>query len=385
MKNKPSVVVFLNSFWAGQAGISGGDQIVVQLLKQQRDRFDRVVVVTSAAGQHLLEGVASDLTFVRTDSDGDCLGLFPSYVLRTWRALLRLRTLRQVDVLFTASDFFPDVVPSRVLQALRGGPRWLQCVFHVYPDWRTRPGSKLRSFVAQWLQRLSFRLIRRADGVLVINTQVGDHLAGLGIRQDRIGLQYLGINLDEIASARSDDPRGYDGVFLARLAPSKGIFDLPRIWAKVVARQPGLRLGIIGGGGEPIREELRQACRQAGVADTVELLGFLPNEAAFAILKRSRVFLFPSHEEGFGLAIAEAMACGLPAVAWDLSVYREIFGETIRTAREGDINVFSDHVGGALNASASEREAGREFVRRYSWPESTRRIADQITASAARG
>ena len=65
---------------------------------------------------------------------------------------------------------------------------------------------------------------------------------------------------------------------------------------------------------------------------------------ALGIVKSSKVFVFPSHEEGWGIAICEAMACGLPVVAYDLPVYREIFKQGIATVPLKDFKRFSEEV-----------------------------------------
>ena len=39
-----------------------------------------------------------------------------------------------------------DVIPAFLLKVIRPRIRWIQCVFHIYPDWRVRPGSKIKNF-----------------------------------------------------------------------------------------------------------------------------------------------------------------------------------------------------------------------------------------------
>ena len=65
---------------------------------------------------------------------------------------------------------------------------------------------------------------------------------------------------------------------------------------------------------------------------------------ALSIMKSCRVFVFPSHEEGWGIAISEAMACGLPVIAFDLPVYRFIFGDVIETVPMKDFESFSEKI-----------------------------------------
>jgi glycosyltransferase involved in cell wall biosynthesis len=381
--NRPKLLIFLNSFWSYGSGISGGDQIIVQFLKKQASTFENVTVVTSKGGAELLRSAAPQASFVETSVLKDRLGLFPSYLLRTLMAIARIRRLWNADVILTGSDFFPDVVPSWILRKLKRSMRWTQFVFHVYPDWRKRPGSKLKSMVAQTLQRISFFLIRGADQVLTINHDVKAFLPRhASIDPARISVQHLGINFDEILASNQTDVPAFDGVFLARLMPSKGIHDLPKIWAEVIKQIPNARLAVIGGGAEATKTELRAAFDSRGLKQSYELLGFLDTAVAFSIMKRSKVFLFPSHEEGFGIAIAEAMACGLPVVAWNLKVYEEIFADQIQVAQENDIEGFAQATVSAIRGFSPESAAPRQaFVKRYSWASVTEGITRSLVRS----
>ncbi|MEM0050571.1 MAG: glycosyltransferase family 4 protein [Candidatus Bathyarchaeia archaeon] len=63
--------------------------------------------------------------------------------------------------------------------------------------------------------------------------------------------------------------------------------------------------------------------------------GIVTEETKTSFFKRSKVFIFPSAFEGFGIAVAEALGFGLPVVVWDLLVYREIWCETKAIRRVG--------------------------------------------------
>lgn len=65
--------------------------------------------------------------------------------------------------------------------------------------------------------------------------------------------------------------------------------------------------------------------------------------------RESKVFIHPSHEEGFGVAPLEAQACGLPVVAWNLPVYQEVFPKGMIKVEMGDIKRFADKVLDLLN------------------------------------
>lgn len=378
---RPGLLLLLNAFWNYGRGMSGGDQVLIQIFRRLRPEFGRVVCHTSPDGCAAISAKAGAIDFRTSPASFDRLPLPVNYALRTRRALSCVRD-PGFSVVYAGSDFFPDVIPAHAYRRRHAASRWLQSVFHLYPPWRSRPGSRVRGAVAEYLQRFSLRLARRADGVLCINPGVRDALVRMGFDARRVDVVPLGIDDAWLQALPPASGTSFDGVFLGRLMPSKGVGDLAAIWSLVTADIPGARLCVIGGGGELQVGELKGQIERAGLSDRVALTGYLDDEAAFSIVKAARVFLFPSHEEGFGIAVAEAMGCGVPVVSWDLPVYRSIFEDRTIRAREGDLAAFASAVVRLLRDDAGRREAGergRVFATaRYSWDRSAEHVRTLI-------
>ncbi len=107
-------------------------------------------------------------------------------------------------------------------------------------------------------------------------------------------------------------------VATGRLADQKGhetaIRALPRI--------PDAHLAIAGEG--PLRAALIERAEALGVRDRVHLVGDVPRGALHALVSAADAYLFPSIWESFGLAGVEALMAGVPIVASDLAVLREV-------------------------------------------------------------
>jgi glycosyltransferase involved in cell wall biosynthesis len=87
-------------------------------------------------------------------------------------------------------------------------------------------------------------------------------------------------------------------------------------------------------------------------------------------LAKSKIFFFPSNEEGWAIAICEAMACGLPVVAWDLPVYKTLYPKGVVRVPIGDFQEFSNSVLELLTDKNHYEEVAknsREIVSTYDW------------------
>jgi glycosyltransferase involved in cell wall biosynthesis len=100
-------------------------------------------------------------------------------------------------------------------------------------------------------------------------------------------------------------------LFLSRLHPKKGLELLLEAWPAVRRARPAARLVIAGTGAPRYEVAVRQAAD--GIAG-IEFVGFVAGEAKAAQLSAADVFVLPSFNENFGIAVLEAVAAGLPVI-----------------------------------------------------------------------
>ncbi|MBT9587400.1 glycosyltransferase family 4 protein [bacterium] len=201
---------------------------------------------------------------------------------------------------------------GRAAAAMRGVPVIVHTphghVFHGYFSPR-----KERLFI--WLERL-FGL--PSDSLVMLTSgDLKDHLDARIAPARKLVVVPSGVDLSHF-SPESRDPAelGLPGDRLLvgtvlRLVPVKGIFDLLEAFKIVQQSRPDAFLAIAGDG--PLRQELIERAAQLGITQDVRFVGHVDPVSPF--LQTLDLFVLPSHNEGMGRAVVEAMACRLPVVA----------------------------------------------------------------------
>lgn len=113
-----------------------------------------------------------------------------------------------------------------------------------------------------------------------------------------------------------DEGRSYL-LFLSRIHPKKGCDLLLQAFAAVAPAHPKLHLIMAGPDATGMRKDLQPIVDQAGLAQRVHWPGMLKGDAKWGAFAVSDAFVLPSHQENFGIAVAEALACGRPVLISD--------------------------------------------------------------------
>ena len=127
---------------------------------------------------------------------------------------------------------------------------------------------------------------------------------------------WLGTETDEEPALAMADQCPPAALILSRIDSGdsyKGHAELIAAWPQVTAAIPGARL-LIAGGGTGLND-IRARAAASTVADSIEVLGFVPEGEIGRLWQRASVFAMPSRGEGFGLVYIEAMRHGLPVLA----------------------------------------------------------------------
>jgi glycosyltransferase involved in cell wall biosynthesis len=216
---------------------------------------------------------------------------------------------------------------------------------------------------------LSF--LKKAKGIITVSNFTARALRMNNVSKPKIIVSGNAVDFESITNATDDVSKIYDGIFVGRIAKEKGIFDLLEVWREIAKVRKRAKLLLAGSGLE--LQQIREEITRTGLKDKALLHGPCTDQELYKLLSSSRVFIFPSLFEGWGIAVAEALACGLPVVAYDIPALREIFGscKSVFLVPARNSESMASTVLDILGISEKDRcELGRfskEYARQFSW------------------
>lgn len=237
-----------------------------------------------------------------------------------------IRSIRVLGAAFSPADY--DVVHAQDCISANAVPDCIRTVHH------------LDTFTTAELMACHERaIVMPAAHVCVSSAVAAEIQQGWGIEATVIP---NGVDFARFAEAADDmvarqawaDRLGPYVLAVGGVEPRKGTLELITAMAMVQDARPELRLVIAGGETlfdyRSYRESVLARCSALGIVPA--LLGVVDHAALPSLVAQASAFAFPSTKEGFGLAAMEALAAGVPVVARDLPVLREVFGTAVRYA-----------------------------------------------------
>jgi glycosyltransferase involved in cell wall biosynthesis len=156
-------------------------------------------------------------------------------------------------------------------------------------------------------------------------------------------------------------------LFLGRLHPKKGCDLLLRAFQALLSERSALapeagEPHLVMAGPDQIGwlPELQALAGSLGIAGRVTWPGMLSGELKHGALRTAAVFALPSHQENFGLAVAEALSCGLPVlISNQVNIWREIESDGAGLVADDDANGTVELLRRWFALSAPEQDACR--------------------------
>lgn len=241
----------------------------------------------------------------------DCFivnGLWQYHGYATRRALRKTSTPYVVFTHGMLDPWFKQAYPLKHLK------KWLYWPWGEYRVLRDAASVLFTSKEEMLLSRESFWLYNLNPVVVGYGTLMAD------------------INLEQATQAFLNEyPNLRDkriAIFLGRIHPKKGCDLLIEAFARTMAHDPAWHLLIAGPDQVGWQARLLKQADRLGVADRITWPGMLGGERKWGAIGCSEVFVLPSHQENFGIVVAEALACGVPVlISNKVNIWREVLSE----------------------------------------------------------
>jgi glycosyltransferase involved in cell wall biosynthesis len=324
-----------------------------------------------------------------------------SWFIRAVRRGIQAARESPFDVIYATNNNIFNLVVSFTLSGILALP-CIAVVHHLrWVDYR-EPSDRLQvgkfdaslffkflrdegvSLGASWTRLIGgfveSKLLSRFDGFIVVSTPVASQLGTL-VQPNKIFV-VGNAPFNSRSSVRSVADTSMTALFVGRIDEGKGIAELMKAWKNVVVQCPQAHLDVVGNGS--LRQHMISEAQRCGLDKNLQFRGFLDDSEIMRLQSQSRFFITLSRTEGFGMAIAEALAAGLPAIAWDTPPLREIFGEcpSVFLCNQGNIGeivatsvklftIAEDHWS-ALSSQASN------YSHRFSWEDAAQKEISAI-------
>ena len=225
------------------------------------------------------------------------------------------------------------------------------------------------------------RVLRDAQGVLFTASEERDlasrSFKPYAARPFVVGLGTRDVTGDPVAQRRAFAeamPQLHDRrflLFLSRIHPKKGADLLIEGFARHAALSPDLDLVIAGPDQVGLARELKDLANRLGVGSRVHWPGMLTGDVKWGAFRSAELFALTSHQENFGIAVAEALVVGTPVlITRKVNIWREIEDDGAGIVVIDDVDGVGEGVGRFCTMSPASRalmaERARQcFVRRY--------------------
>ena len=231
-------------------------------------------------------------------------------------------------------------------------------------------------YIAIWILNSS------TTQIICLSPVIANELSTLNIKGHVIPVfPGNGIDYNEISVVEpKTNEKRYDAIYAAgSIHPQKGIYDVVKIWSKVIEKHPKANLAIAGffhDNRPHMIEELNTTIYDSNLHNNVtivcDLNKGLPQKDLWKEMKSAKIFLYPSKKDVWPLVIGEALACGLPVITYDLPGIRNSYGDclAIFLHKDGDIDGVANSLIDLLNDTQSlevTSQKAKQYAENHCW------------------
>ena len=265
-------------------------------------------------------------------------------IISTWK------NARKSEYIIGESEYFYSVLYSYFIHVLSRRPLII-IVHHVHPDM-----YKKNSYVHYAIYKHIFCKVKKI--LISENEPIIKEFQKNFSRNYRNKMNLLKITYAvDTNSFYTSDEKKYDLLYIGTIEERKNALLLPDIVQKLKKNKQDIKLLIISHRGEI--DKLKDIINRKGLVKNVDIISYVTEEEKRRYLAISKIFVFPTKYEGFGMVIAEALASYLPVALFDVPTLR-IFSKGVLKAKPFDFNEYINNIAFLLKNNDEIKKLGIE-------------------------
>lgn len=278
----------------------------------------------------------------------------------------RIKNYENYDVVYSISSVLDLILFPYFLKTLGKKIKWATVFDNTVP--LNDPGNKLVRLLAWLFFQISLILLKKADIIFVISEDLRKYLIKKGFDKNNLVLTGNAVEQDLIKKAKPNPKYKIDALFVGRINETKGIYDMLDVLEIVKKKYPNFQLAIMGRGDINTERKYKEEIKKRSLRENVKFLGFKSGLEKFNIIKSSKIFLFLSKSESFGIALLEAVCCGIKSFAYNLPAYRNIYknGEVL-IFEKGDFVSVAEAIIKTFQEKDFGNPTGEKLLDKFSW------------------
>ena len=244
--------------------------------------------------------------------------------------------------------------------------------------------ERSRAEIRRDYPQLAARHAARADRVVVNSRTTARDVEGrLGVAPPRITVCYPGAPEWQ---PRAREPQSGYFLFLGALEPRKNIGVLLDAYERLLADEPSAPNLVLAGKTGPESKLIHARVADRPLAGRVQLPGYITSEQREQLFKGALAFVMPSHTEGFGMPVVEAMTAGVPVIAADRGALPEVAGRAARFFEPDDVDALTALLKAMITDTSMRlalTTAGIEQAKQFNWRSSAAVLREAWSLAAA--
>ena len=341
---------------------TGVGEFVHELVKAlaghaERDRNDDIAIFTSSWKDRPAAGLASELPSVRIhDARIPVRVLVWSWNRMQWPPIEWLAGSH--DVVHSQS---PLLIPSS------GAAQFVT----IHDLAFLRHADQLSAEIRRDYPALARSHAARAHGVIVSSQYAaGEVTRELQLDPTRVHVCPPGRPAwaDDVRRRRASSPNRKHILFMGTLSLRKNVGTLLEAYARLREIKPDAPPLVLAGHRTPASSRWEARCEEPPLKGHVTITGYVESARKIDLYKDAAMLVLPSYEEGFGLPVLEAMACGVPVIVSSRGSLPEVVGGAAAPIDPDDAPGFTRAMQAILDGDAADAGArGVTQAARYSW------------------